>query len=73
LIPWMKMMQKEIEAIKDGSSDIPFYGSTNEAEFLSVVSEYFFQDPKKLEMNHPELFALLRKAYSGTTNSATSS
>lgn len=63
LIPWIKMMQKEIEAIKDGASDIPFYGSTNEAEFLSVVSEYFFQNPKQLEIKHPELYALLEKAF----------
>ncbi|MEP6792906.1 MAG: M90 family metallopeptidase [Saprospiraceae bacterium] len=63
LIPWVKMMHKEIEAIKDGVSDIPFYGSTNEAEFLSVVSEYFFQNPKQLEIKHPELYALLEKAF----------
>ncbi len=71
ITPWVKLMQREIEAIKDGVSDIPFYGSTNEAEFFSVVSEYFFQNPKKLEINHPELFALLEKAFGGTTNSGT--
>ncbi len=77
IIPWVKMMHKEIEAIRDGVSDIPFYGSTNEAEFLSVVSEYFFQNPKQLEMKHPELYALLEKAFrrapkdGGTTSSAT--
>ncbi len=63
LIPWMKMMHREIEVIKDGASDIPFYGSTNEAEFFSVVSEYFFQKPEQLESKHPELYALLEKAF----------
>ncbi|MDO8366058.1 MAG: zinc-dependent peptidase [Saprospiraceae bacterium] len=63
LIPWMKLMHQEIKAIQEGSSEINPYGSTNEAEFLSVVSEYFFQQPDLLEKRHPELFALLEKVY----------
>lgn len=79
IMAWVKLMQQEIEAIKEGKSDIPFYGSTNEAEFLSVVSEYFFQNPEQLEIKHPELYALLEKAFrrapkdSGTSSSGTSS
>jgi Mlc titration factor MtfA (ptsG expression regulator) len=57
------MMHREIEAIKDGHSEIDFYGSTNEAEFFSVVSEYFFQQPHLLEKKHPELFALLERIF----------
>jgi len=30
-----------------------YYDSTNEAEFFSVISEYFFQQPHLLEKNHP--------------------
>jgi Mlc titration factor MtfA (ptsG expression regulator) len=63
LIPWVKRMHLEIKAILDGASDINPYGSTNEAEFLSVVSEYFFQQPDLLEKRHPELFALLEKIF----------
>ncbi|MBP6811531.1 MAG: zinc-dependent peptidase [Saprospiraceae bacterium] len=63
LIPWVKLMHQEIRSIQDGASDINPYGSTNEAEFLSVVSEYFFQQPQLLEKHHPELFAMLEKVF----------
>ena len=63
LIPWVKLMHQEIKAILEGASDINPYGSTNEAEFLSVVSEYFFQQPHLLEKRHPELFVLLEKIF----------
>lgn len=66
VIPWVKLMHREIEAIQSGKSEIDEYGSTNEAEFLSVVSEYFFQQPELLEKKHPELFALLEKAFRQT-------
>ena len=63
LIPWMKLMHREIAAIKAGRSDINGYGSTNEAEFFSVVSEYFFQQPERLEKNNPELFEMLERIF----------
>lgn len=63
LIPWVKMMHREIKAIQDGKSDIDFYGSTNETEFFSVVSEYFFQQPHLLEKRHPQLFVMLEKVF----------
>lgn len=63
LIPWMKLMHREIAAIKAGKSDINVYGSTNEAEFFSVVSEYFFQQPERLEKNNPELFEMLERIF----------
>lgn len=63
LIPWMKLMHREIAEIKAGKSDIDIYGSTNEAEFFSVVSEYFFQQPQRLEKNNPELFEMLERIF----------
>jgi len=63
LIPWMKLMHREIAEIKAGKSDIDIYGSTNEAEFFSVVSEYFFQQPERLEKNNPELFEMLERIF----------
>lgn len=62
-IPWVKRMHKEISAIKSDDSDINPYGATNEAEFLSVVSEYFFNQPDLLKVKHPELFSLLEKIF----------
>lgn len=63
LVPWVKLMQREIEAIQEGKSEINPYGSTNQAEFLSVVSEFFFKQPQLLEKHHPELFAMLEKIF----------
>ena len=62
-IPWLKMMHQHIQAIKEDDSDINAYGATNEAEFLSVVSEYFFTQPQQLEKKHPELYQLLEKVF----------
>ncbi|KGE14223.1 zinc-dependent peptidase [Sphingobacterium deserti] len=61
--PWLREMHKTINAIRHDRSDIRDYAATNEAEFLAVVSEYFFQKPKQLEEDHPELFALLNEMY----------
>lgn len=62
-IPWINQMTKEIDLIYEGKSDINPYGGTNRAEFLSVVSEYFFESPALLERKHPELYRLLEKIY----------
>lgn len=62
-IPWIKLMHDEIKKIKTGHSDINPYGATNEAEFLSVVSEYFFNQPHLLKKSHPALFELLNQIF----------
>ncbi|OUJ72277.1 M90 family metallopeptidase [Hymenobacter crusticola] len=62
LQPWAEVMQREIQAIRDGKSEINPYGATNEAEFFAVVTEYFFEKPEKLQENHPELYQLLSRA-----------
>jgi hypothetical protein len=68
VIPWIKRMHREIKAIRDGDSRINPYGSTNEAEFFSVVSEYFFQQPYKLEKRHPELYTMLERIFKQDMN-----
>lgn len=67
-IPWFKRIHAEIELIKKGGSDINPYGSTNEAEFLAVASEYFFMKPKMMEINHPELYKLLETFFNPKDN-----
>jgi Mlc titration factor MtfA (ptsG expression regulator) len=57
--PWLQLMHKEMQRIAAGHSDINPYGLTNEAEFLAVASEYFFEQPKQLKEKHPELYAQL--------------
>lgn len=62
-IPWLQLMHNEIQKIKENNSDINPYGTTNEAEFLAVVSEYFFKQPELMEEKHPELFKMLKKIF----------
>lgn len=62
-IPWIDLMDKKIDEIFENRSGIKPYGGTNRGEFFSVVSEYFFERPKLLERNHPELYALLEQIF----------
>jgi len=61
--PWLEVVHGEIDNILAGNSIIRPYGATNEAEFFSVASEYFFMQPKILLENHPELYGKLVKIY----------
>jgi Mlc titration factor MtfA (ptsG expression regulator) len=61
--PWVKMMHQEIHRIEEGHSDINPYATTNEAEFLAVVSEYFFTKPEQFQTKHPDLYDMLSKAF----------
>ena len=62
-IPWIDLIDKKIDEIFENKSDINPYGGTNRGEFFSVVSEYFFERPKLLEKQHPELYALLEQIF----------
>ncbi len=62
-MPWIHLMHEEINKIKEGKSDIYPYGATNQAEFLAVVSEYFFKQPQLMEEKHPELFNMLKEIF----------
>ncbi len=61
--PWLQLIHKEIAAIVEGDSDINPYGSTNEAEFFAVASEYFFEQPELMQEKHPELYSLIEKVF----------
>ena len=64
VIPWIKIMHKTIQEIKDNDSgDIDFYGSTNDAEFFAVVTEYFFERPDSLKAHHPQLYNLFEQMF----------
>lgn len=64
VMPWLKMIHQEIHKIETGHSDINPYAITNEAEFLAVVAEYFFQKPSELKHKHPELYEMLSTMFS---------
>jgi MtfA peptidase len=61
--PWLKMMHQEMNRIERGHSDIDPYAATNEAEFLAVASEYFFEKPDQFQQKHPELYEQLSKIF----------
>ena len=62
-IPWIDLISKKIDEIYEGESGINPYGGTNRAEFFAVVSEYFFERPKLLKSNHPNLYNLLERIF----------
>ena len=73
LLPWATIMHQTIQAMKHNeSNDINFYGTTNDAEFFAVVSEYFFERPDALKKHHPQLYELLDKMFNAK-NAANSS
>ncbi len=63
-IPWIDLIKRKIEDIAEDNSDINPYGGTNNAEFFSVASEYFFERPKLLQEKHPELYKMMEKIFS---------
>lgn len=39
------------------------YGAENEAEFFAVATECFYEQPRELKQEHPELYGILRDFY----------
>jgi Mlc titration factor MtfA (ptsG expression regulator) len=61
--PWLHVIKQEIEEIEKGHSDIRPYALKSHAEFLAVVSEYFFDNPDKFKRRHPELYQYLANLF----------
>jgi MtfA peptidase len=47
--PWIHLMYKEIEKIKNRNSDINFYGVNNHIDFFALVCQYFLKILKNLK------------------------
>jgi len=60
---WTQLANKEMESIQKDKSSIREYGATNIQEFLAVCTEYFFERPKKLQAEHPEVYKLLSRTF----------
>ena len=65
---WARILMKEYEALQRAAergeqSLIDQYGATDPAEFFAVVTEAFFEQPRALQVKHPELYAELAKFY----------
>lgn len=64
IMPWINKIHETINEMKHSNhSDINLYGATNDAEFLAVVAEYFFEKPEALKEHHPELYSLLAQMF----------
>lgn len=63
LEPWLNTMHKETERIKAGESKMNPYGATSQIEFFAVATEYFFEHPKAMQDEKPELYELLTKVF----------
>lgn len=63
VLPWFDMVEKKIDEIQAGKSDINPYGATNRTEFFAVLGEYFFESPKLLERKHRYLYDYLEKIF----------
>ena len=62
-IPWLNLIHQEMYNIARNKSKLRAYGATNQAEFLAVASEYFFESPERLKKDHPELYLALSKKF----------
>lgn len=63
LMPWLHIINIKMNEIDFGTSSIREYGAANRAEFLAVVSEFFFENPERLRVEHPGLYNALDAFY----------
>jgi hypothetical protein len=63
IMPWLHLINIKMNEIDFGDSTIRDYGAANQAEFLAVVSEFFFENPEKLKTEHPGLYNALDSFY----------
>lgn len=59
IMPWLHIIHQKMGEIDGGGSTIREYGAANRAEFLSVVGEFFFENPEKMKAEHPGLYSAL--------------
>ena len=65
---WHEVMTDEYEALQRETDKgeavlLDEYGTTNSAEFFSVATECFFEQPAKMRRRHPRLYQVLGDYY----------
>jgi hypothetical protein len=65
---WRRIMAAELERLRSASdagadSLLDPYGATDLAELFAVATETFFELPRAMKKEHPELYAAMRKFY----------
>lgn len=68
IMPWLHIINIKMNEIDFGDSSIRDYGATNQAEFLAVVSEFFFENPDRLKVEHPGLYNALDSFYNDSNS-----
>lgn len=63
--PWARVMSSGFLALRRhrGRSVLRKYGATDEAEFFAVATEVFFERPKALLKQYPDVYAELSRFY----------
>lgn len=67
-VAWARVLQKEYDTLRLQVGRRRYtlmdeYGATNPAEFFAVATECFFQHPREMLNEHPELYQELRAFY----------
>jgi len=60
LARWKELIQKEWQKVIMGKSFLRDYAGVNEAEFFAVACESFFENPRKIYENNPDLYLALK-------------
>ncbi len=65
---WARVLQSEFQCLKtragrSGPSVLDDYGAESPAEFFAVATEAFFERPRELSAQHPQLYEQLRRFY----------
>lgn len=63
VLPWLELIRENTQQIANNESDINPYAAMNNAEFLAVTAEYFFERPELLAENHPKLYSMLQQMF----------
>ena len=65
---WSRVMSAEYQSLVERTAAgeptlLDAYGATDAAEFFAVATECFFELPRQMQEEHPELYAVLRGYY----------
>jgi len=60
---WKGLLERTMERIRRGESDIDPYGATSPVECFAVIAEYFFEQPEVFRSNHPELNEMMVRIF----------
>jgi len=63
IIPWINLMEEEIEKICQDKSILGDYACTNRPEFFAESSVCFFENPRMLSIKHPKLYKMLASIF----------